>query len=252
MISNKNSLLKHFTEIKSRLRILILFFICFFIAFYFCKEQLYVFMLSPLSKVVDLGSLKYSNVIYTGLTEAFFSYIKLSGFFAFLSILPVLSWHVYCFIAPALFTREKKIAIMVLILSPLLFFLGFFFVFYFVMPNVWDFFLSFENATYDLPLILQAKIGEYVSLVIRFILAFGFTFQLPIIIMILNLLGVVNSSILIKFRKLSIVLSFIFGAVLTPPDILSQICLAIPMIILYEMSIIILKYLESKDREVKC
>ncbi len=204
-------------------------------------------MLKPL---VKKGINNVDKIIYTNLTEAFFSYLKLCVFVSFLVTIPVLNWHIYRFISPGLVKQEKKIAAYMFFLSPVLFALGFIFVFYFVMPKTWEFLISFEKTKPSLllPLVLQAKISEYLELVMQFILAFGIAFQLPIVMVILKTLGTIDYKFLKKFRKISIVLSFTISAILTPPDVLSQFCLAIPLILLYEISILILKYLDKDVR----
>jgi sec-independent protein translocase protein TatC len=239
----KFTLREHFLELKSRLiKVLSFFIIAFFISYYY-SDNIYQFLLEPLVVLSHDGIRK---VIYTGLTEAFVTYLKLGAFTAFLLTIPVICWQIYFFIAPGLHTREKKIISFVLVLSPLLFFTGAFFVFYLVMPKAWHFFLSFENKNALLPLVLEARVSEYLSLVMQLIIAFGVAFQMPVIMVICAVLGIITSEALRKRRRIAIVINFIIAAIFTPPDVLSQIGLAIPLLLLYEVSIILCKFVENK------
>ncbi len=234
---------EHFIELKKRLLRVIFCFILFFGISYWFKENIYDFFLKPL---VDLSGATDRKIIYTGLAEAFFSYIKLSIFVAFSSTLPFICYQIYAFISPGLHAFEKRIVLTVLAFSPILFYCGSFFVFYFVMPRAWGFFLSYENTNISIPLVMEARISEYLSLVIQLTVAFGSAFQLPIIIVILGVLGLVNSAGLKRQRRVAIVIIFIVAAIFTPPDVISQIALAIPLLILYEVSIMLCKLVENR------
>ncbi|WP_322777512.1 twin-arginine translocase subunit TatC [Candidatus Megaera venefica] len=120
------------------------------------------------------------------------------------------------------------------------------FMFYLVMPNAWLFFISYENVDVGLPLVLEARISEYLSLVIQLTLAFGISFQLPIVMILLSVIGLINTESLKRKRRVAIVIIFIVAAILTPPDVFSQIALAIPLLLLYEVSILLCKLLEKK------
>jgi sec-independent protein translocase protein TatC len=234
---------EHFIELKNRLLRIICFFIISFGVCYYFIDEIYNFFLSPLSSLISDGNRK---IIYTGLTEAFFSYIKLAIFSAFCITLPVICYQCYAFVTPGLILREKRIVSATLGLSPILFYLGGLFVFYFVMPRAWEFFLSYENSDIILPLVLEARISEYLSLVIQLTLAFGIAFQLPIIMVILAVIGLVSSHALKEKRRIAIVIIFIIAAIFTPPDVISQIALAIPLLLLYEVSILLCKLVEKK------
>ena len=239
---------EHFIELKNRLMKIVLFFILFFGISYWFKENIYDFFLKPL---VDLSVGVDRKIIYTGLAEAFFSYIKLSLFVASFITLPFICYQFYAFITPGLHKFEKRIVLTVLAFSPILFYCGSFFVFYVVMPRAWDFFLSYENNSMSLPLIMEARISEYLSLVMQLTVAFGAAFQLPVIMVILGVLGVVNSAMLKRRRRIAVVIIFIVAAIFTPPDVISQIALAIPLLILYEVSIMLCKLVENRGSE-KC
>ena len=148
--------------------------------------------------------------------------------------------------APGLLVKEKKLVILILSFLPILFYIGGFFVFYFVMPRAWEFFLSYENSSINIPLVLEVRISEYLDLIIQLAFAFGLAFQLPVVMVILGSLGLVGPNSLRRKRRISIVVIFIMSAIFTPPDVISQIALAIPLILLYEISIILCKLVEKK------
>lgn len=239
----KYTLKEHLLEIKKRFLVVFVFFITAFAICYSFREEVFEVFLTPLADIIDKEG---SRIIYTGLAEAFFSYIKLSIFVAFAIVIPVICYQLYAFIAPGLLAGEKKLIILILSLSPVLFYIGSFFVFYFVMPRAWEFFLSYENNNINIPLVLEARISEYLDLVIQLTFAFGMAFQLPVIMVILGMLGVVSSNFLKSKRRISIVIIFILAAIFTPPDVISQIALAIPLLLLYEISIILCKLVENK------
>ena len=142
--------------------------------------------------------------------------------------------------------EERKIIAGVLSLSPILFYSGCFFMFYLVMPNAWLFFISYEKVDVGVPLVLEARISEYLSLVIQLMLAFGLSFQLPIVMIVLSSIGLISTEALKRKRRIAIVIIFVVAAILTPPDVFSQIALAIPLLLLYEFSILLCKLLEKK------
>lgn len=237
---------EHFIEMKFRAKIIVAFFVFAFITSYIFSSDIYGFFLDPL---INLNNLNSRKIIYTGLTEAFCTYLKLSGFTSLLLTFPIIIWQTYGFVAPGLYDFEKKIVAFVLFLSPILFFLGSFFVYYFVMPRAWVFFLSFESNTSKIPLVLEARISEYLHLVMQLIVAFGVAFQMPIVMMLLKALHVTQVSTLKKYRRVAIVINFIAAAIFTPPDILSQIALAVPLILLYELSILLCQLIENRGKK---
>ena len=233
----------HFLELRHRTIKLVFLYILFFVACYCYKDNIYRFLLNPLLKINAMDNRK---IIYTGLTEAFFSYLKLTCFCSFILTIPFIAWHVYAFISKGLYKYEKLVVASLLIFSPILFLLGSGFVYYFLMPKAWMFFLSFEDHNVTIPLQLEARISEYLSLIIQLVIAFGIAFQAPIILIILNLLKIITAQSLINKRRIAIVINFILGGILTPPDVLSQFALAIPLILLYEISIIICKIIDNR------
>lgn len=238
----KYSFATHFSELKKRLVVSLICFACASILSYYFSGEIFQFLLQPL---VD-SSLDTRRIIYTGLTEAFFTYLSLSVFAGFMVSIPVIAFQIYLFISPGLYEAERKTTKILLIASPILFFVGGLFVFYFVIPKAWRFFISFEMTSGAMPIILEAKISEYLSLVIKLILAFGVAFQMPVILIILSLFGLFSAEKLRSKRRIAIVINFIIAGIITPPDILSQISLAIAMILLYEFSIMGIDYFKRK------
>lgn len=240
---NKVSLSIHIDELKRRvLYSLVIFVICVMICYHFAGD-IYNYLLRPLVYVLEGDNRK---MIYTGLTEAFFTYLKLAIFAGFCMSFPFVSMQLYIFLAPGLYYNEKKVLLPYLIAAPLLFILGGLLVYYFILPIAWKFFLSFEtSASSLLPIHFEARISEYLALVMHLIMAFGLSFQLPIILTLLTRVGLLDSATLSKKRKLAIVIVFAIAAVITPPDVISQFALAIPMLILYEISILACKWVEK-------
>lgn len=244
-----HSLLEHILELKKRLIFTISIFVVVFLGCYFLSTEIYKFLLSPLVHIYSEIGIE-RKMIYTNLSEAFFTHIKLAAFSAFIFCFPLIMSQIYFFVAPGLYKREKKALLPYLFMSPVLFIAGTVLVYYFIMPLAWRFFLSFESKNITdlgVPLVLEAKVSEYLSLTISLILAFGIAFQMPIIIVLLCQLGLVRSGVLSKYRRHSIVFIFLIAAILTPPDILSQIGLAIPLILLYEISLLICKRIEKNN-----
>jgi sec-independent protein translocase protein TatC len=244
----KYKLIEHLAELKFRLTIIAVFFILSFLISYYYSEYIFQFLLKPLAYIIGPQGRK---IIYTGLAEAFFTYINLSAFTALLMSIPLIASQIYLFIKPALYSAERKIAMGVLFFSPILFFIGSVFVFYFVIPKAWEFFLSFEIKGSEIPLLLEARISEYLSLVIKLVLAFGLAFQMPVVLVILALFGIISHESLRKKRRIAIVVNFIIAGIITPPDILSQVALAIPMVLLYELSIIACKYISNRSQHAR-
>ncbi|PPR41884.1 MAG: Sec-independent protein translocase protein TatC [Alphaproteobacteria bacterium MarineAlpha5_Bin12] len=248
-ISEKMSLTDHLIELRKRLLwsfgiIFIIFIVCFYYA-----DSLFYFLAKPLVDLFDVE--KGQGFIYTALQEAFFTELKVAFFFALFFSFPFISIQIWKFIAPGLYSKEKIVFLPFLMGIPILFFIGGSLVYFFVAPTAWKFFLSYQNTSVSggIPIRLEAKMGEYLSLMMRFIFAFGLAFQLPVILTLLTKTGIINSKSLIKFRKYSIVLAFLSAAFLTPPDPFSQLSLALPIIVLYEISIYLSKMIDkNKDK----
>jgi len=247
---HKMPLLDHLIELRQRLlysaiTLLVAFFICFYFA-----EELFNFLVQPLANILTdrAGVQGARRLIFTDLTEVFFTYVKVAFFFGAFISCPVFLTQIWLFVAPGLYKNEKSALAPFLAASPALFFAGGALVYFVLFPLAWEFFLSFEtpggNGT--LPIELEAKVNEYLSLVMKLIFAFGLSFQLPIIMTLLARVGLATSKGMAAKRKYAIVGVFIVAAIFTPPDPLSQISLALPIIILYEISIYMAKLVEKK------
>jgi len=243
-MSKNNSFTSHFIELRSRLIKTLIFIIFTFIISYTFSEQIYSFLVEPYANAVkdDQNS---RRLIYTALHETFITYLKVAFFAAIFLGSPVLLIQIYKFIAPGLYKNEKRALLPYLISTPILFLLGGLLVYYLVMPLAIKFFLSFETmgTASSLPIQLEAKVNEYLSLIMRLI------FELPILLNLLARIGVVNSNYLKNTRRYVVVIIFTVAAILTPPDPITQVGLAIPLLLLYELSIITVRFTEKKKNE---
>ncbi len=246
---NEGGFISHLVELRRRLIHSFIFLIVFFIICYFFAEYLYGFLVEPYSNAVKNDGVE-RRLIFTALQETFLTYIKVSFFAAFFVTCPFILVQIWKFIAPGLYKHEKSAILPYLILTPILFFLGGMLVYYLIMPLAIKFFLSFESTGLNtsLPIQLEAKVNEYLSLIMKLIFAFGLSFQLPVVLSLLARVGVVDSQFLKDRRKYVIVIIFTAAAILTPPDPVTQIGLAIPLLILYELSIFSVNIIEKKEK----
>ncbi len=239
-------LIDHLIELRRRLfHSLIAFLITFLICFYFANP-IFDFLVEPLAALWE-GE-EERRLIYTALHEKFFTNIKVAFFAALFFSFPLVASQVWLFVAPGLYRNEKMAFMPFLVATPVLFLLGAAMVYYIVMPVAWQFFASFQQfgAEGALPIELLPKVGEYLSLVMRLIFAFGISFELPVLITLLARVGLATSDGLKSKRRYAIVLAFVAAAILTPPDPLSQISLAVPIVLLYEISILCARMVEKK------
>tara|TARA_Y100000590_G_scaffold64662_1_gene69684 strand:+ start:5244 stop:6020 length:777 start_codon:yes stop_codon:yes gene_type:complete len=246
----EGSFISHLTELRKRLINSFIFLILLFVLCYFFSDYIYGFLVDPYAQAVKDDNVE-RRLIFTALQETFLTYLKVSFFAAFFITSPFILIQIWKFIAPGLYNHEKKAIIPYLVLTPILFLLGGMLVYYLVMPLAIKFFLSFESSglSTNLPIQLEAKVNEYLSLVMKLIFAFGLSFQLPIVLSLLARIGVVNATFLKERRKYVIVIIFAAAAILTPPDPITQIGLAIPLLILYELSIFSVNIIEKKTKE---
>jgi sec-independent protein translocase protein TatC len=192
------------------------------------------------------------HLIYTQLYEAFFTQIKLAMFGALFVSFPILATQIWLFVAPGLYRSEKHALLPFLVATPILFLMGAALAYYFVFPFAWKFFASFQTPTGagGVGIELLPRVGEYLDLVMRLIIAFGITFQLPVLLTLLAKVGIVSSKGLKRFRRYAYVGMFVVAAILAPPDVVTQCGLALPLLLLYEISIIAAKWVEPKPVEV--
>ena len=242
--------ISHLTELRSRLIHSFIFLFVFFILCYFFAEYLYGFLVEPYAQAVKNDGTE-RRLIFTALQETFLTYLKVAFFAAFFVSSPFILIQVWKFIAPGLYDHEKSAIMPYMVVTPILFFLGGALVYYLIMPLAIKFFISFESSglVTNLPIQLEPKVNEYHSLIMKLIFAFGLSFQLPVVLSLLARVGVVDSEFLKKRRKYVVVIIFTAAAILTPPDPITQIGLAIPLLILYELSIFSVSLIEKKSKE---
>jgi len=246
----QSSFVEHLTELRSRLVKSIIYLFIFFVICYFFAENIYGFLIAPYAEAVKDDEIN-RRMIFTALHETFVTYLKVAFFAAMFITSPIILTQVWKFVAPGLYKSEKKALLPYLIATPTLFLLGGMLVYYLVMPLAIKFFLSFETSVQfnSLPIQLEAKVNEYLSLIMRLIFAFGISFQLPVLLTLLARVGFIDSAYLKKRRKYVIVIIFAAAAILTPPDPITQIGLGIPLLILYELSILSVKIVEKKKKD---
>jgi sec-independent protein translocase protein TatC len=239
---NKMSLTEHLIELRKRLTLSLIAVGIGFVGCWFFRDFFFTIMTIPL---MDALPENRDYLIFTGLTQPLFTFMKISFFASLILTSPFIFYQLWKFISPALLPTEKKYVLPFVISSTVLFVGGILFGYFVVLPPAFGFFVSFNN------LHLQAMISfaDYLSLFIRFLLGFGISFQLPILMFFLAKLGIVNARMLSKQRKYAILMIFIAAAILTPsPDALSQILMAIPLLFLYEVSIVIARFVGKKKK----
>ena len=231
----------HLRELRNRILISFIFLIISFFFFFLNVDFVGKILTKPLFFLFDESS--NQRMIFTALPEIFVSNLKISLFASFLVSVPFFLIQIFLFTSPALYQNEKKIVIPIMSLTPILFFGGVLFAYFFLIPVIWSFFLSFENfMDSPFPIELESKYSEYMKLTMYLLFASGLSFQFPILIIFFTKIGLFDHSFLKKNRKYFYIGILIFSALFTPPDVISQIGISIPLIIFYESSIIFIKY----------
>ncbi|EQB03453.1 twin-arginine translocase subunit TatC [Sphingobium sp. HDIP04] len=241
---SKAPLLDHLIELRGRLlKCVYALFITGAICFYF-SEQLFAILVHPLKEAFgDAGG----RLVYTKLYEAFFVQVKIAVFGAFCLSFPIIANQLWAFVAPGLYAKEKKALLPFLIATPFLFAMGASLAYFVVMPTAFHFFLEFQGNSSGLQVEALPSADSYLGLVMQFILAFGISFLMPVLLMLLNRAGFVSRAQLIGLRRYMIVAAFVLAAVLTPPDVVSQLMLAIPLLALYEIAIVAIWFTDRKQ-----
>jgi sec-independent protein translocase protein TatC len=236
-------LLDHLIELRTRLlRCVVALGIAFAVCLYFA-EDIFGFLVRPLTEAFPAGE---GRLIYTKLYEAFFVEIKVALFAAFFVSFPIIANQLWAFVAPGLYAREKKAFLPFLVATPVLFTMGAALAYFVVMPTAFHWFLGFEGSRGGLKLEALPGTGDYLDLVMQFILAFGISFLLPVLLMLLNRAGIVTRAQMAGARRYVIVGIFIVAAVITPPDVISQLLLATPLLILFEGSLALMWFSEKR------
>lgn len=229
------TLLQHFSELRRRILWVALIFVLAFVFGWCIAPVMQNFLTAPLLSVWNDGAL-----LYTGLSDGLMIQFSLATLFALIVILPVALWHVWAFVAPGLKAGERKIIWPLLVASPLLFLLGAGFAFYFLFPVVFKFFVELNRAS-PVPSMLMPVARDYLSFAIGMLKVFGVAYQLPLVMILLNKIGLLSRSRVLKMRRYAIVLIVVVAAILTPPDVVSQVMLALPMWALFEVSILFMR-----------
>ena len=238
-------LMAHLIELRQRLIYSMLAFLVCFIIGYAVSGYVFEFLQHPLKEA--FAGQEGRRMIYTAPTEAFFTYMKVALFTAMFISFPVVASQIWMFVAPGLYKHEKSAFLPFLVATPFMFLVGAGFLYYLILPVALKFFVGFEMPQSDgtLPIQLEAKMSEYLSLVMTLVLAFGISFELPVLLSLLGKVGIVSAAGLAEKRRYAIVGMVAFAGVVTPPDVFSQVSLAVPMYILYEATIWIVRGMEK-------
>ena len=231
----------HIADLRKRLTIstitvVIMFFACF--SFY---EPILEWMMAPVKHALPAGT----SMIAVEIQETFFTAMKVAFFGGFIISLPVIFWQLWLFLAPGLYDHEKKLVVPFVFFATLMFLLGAAFAYYIVVPIGFDFLIAFGNSVVS----VLPSIGKYVGFFTKLMIGFGIAFELPVITFFLAKIGIVNDQMLKDFFRYAVVLIFIISAILTPPDVISQVLMAAPLLILYGVSIYIAKVFNPAQKE---
>jgi sec-independent protein translocase protein TatC len=276
--ASRAPLMDHLIELRGRLMICVAAFVLGFILCFAFAEPLYIFLVkpfaaaaafhtavgpgghvSPLDLILGTAGLKplpvvdgqMVNLIYTAPLEILFTKMKLAGFGAIVVAFPVLAWQLYKFVAPGLYRNEKGAFLPFLVAAPLLFLLGAALVYFVMLPFVMWFSLSQQISGGGVSAALLPKVSDYLNLVTALLLAFGLCFQLPVVMTLLGLAGIISSRVMAEGRRYAIVGVVVVAAVVTPPDPISQLMLAVPLVLLYEVSIWCVRLIEFRRKRAE-
>ena len=244
-------LIEHLTELRSRLIWSLLAFIICVIAVFPFSDTVFSFLANPIADLLSKQD-KPPELIFTGMQQGFMVNVKISMFGGFIVAFPFIGFQLWKFVAPGLYKKEKMAFLPFLISSPILLLIGAAFAYFVVLPIAFNFFLSFQNSADVNDLVgitYLGTINEYLSLTMKFILAFGICFQLPVLLTLLGKVGLVSSQFLSSFRKYAIVSILIVSAFVTPPDVITQLILFSVVYSLYELSILLVKLVENKKQK---
>lgn len=231
----KMTLMQHFTELRRRILWCALIFVCAFCFGWIVSPYVELFLTQPLLSVWDDAAL-----LYTGISDGLMIQFSLATLIALIITVPFLLWHIWAYVAPGLHKNEKQFLIPIFLLSPILFVCGAAFAFYILFPTVFKFFLELNETAY-VPTVFLPAVTGYLAFSVGMLKVFGIAFQLPLILVGLNRVGVLSKDSVIKSRRYVIIGVFVLAAMLTPPDIVSQVLLAIPMLLLFEVSILFMR-----------
>jgi sec-independent protein translocase protein TatC len=248
--ASKAPLMDHIIELRSRLiRSIIALVVAFFLSFT-VAQYIFIFLVWPYDYVVFSMTGQHAVLQYTAPQEFFLTKVRVAFYAGIFLSFPIIATQLYMFVAPGLYKHERRAFLPYLIATPVFFFLGATLV-YFMLPGIFGFFASMqEDGTNGIKIELLPKVSEYLTLIMTLTLAFGVVFQLPVVLTLLAQIGLINSKQLRTYRRYAIIIAFIVAAVLTPPDPLSQISLALPTILLYELTIFAVQYVERRaERE---
>lgn len=232
-------LLEHLIELRTRLIWCVATLVIAIIGSFFFADQIFSILVRPLTAAFGENQ-SQGRLIYTALYEAFFVEMKVAFFAGFFIAFPIIASQLWGFIAPGLYQTEKRAFLPFIIATPVLFTMGASLAYFVVMPLAFKFFLGFEGESGGLQTEALPAMGEYLSLVMQFILAFGICFLLPVLLLLLNRAGLVSRQTLASLRRYIIVGTFAVAAILTPPDVISQVLLAVPLMLLFEASLAIM------------